>query len=141
MDEFAPLAIQSLALELLTEASRRRARPSIKSRRAPRWLEQARELLHERFAETPSLAAVAATVAVHPVHLAREFRRWYGSTPGDYVRRLRIESACREIPRSDASLGEIAVAAGFYDQSHFCKTFKRFTGLTPAQFRAGFRRR
>jgi AraC family transcriptional regulator len=139
MDEVSALAIEGLTLEIVAAASRRSAHVS--SRVPPRWLEQAREMIHARSAERLTLSALAQAVSVHPVYLAREFRRHYRCTVGEYVRRLRIEFACREIIHSDASLVEIASAAGFYDQSHFSKTFKRLTGLTPAQYRAGFRSR
>jgi AraC family transcriptional regulator len=138
MDEVAPLMIESLALELIAAASRH-ATPA--KDKTPRWLEQARDLLHATFAGQVTLAGVAATVGVHPVYLASRFRKHYQCTVGDYVRRLRLEAACREVSRSDAPLSEIASAVGFYDQSHFTNVFKRHTGMTPAQYRAAFRAR
>lgn len=136
MDAVAPLMIESLALEIVASATRR-AMPC--EQRIPRWLEQARELLHETFAEQVALAAVARTVGVHPVYLAATFRKHYHCTVGEYVRRLRIEAACREVAGTDKPLCEIAPATGFYDQSHFTNVFKRHTGMTPAQYRAAFR--
>jgi AraC family transcriptional regulator len=139
MDTAAPLAIEGLALELLAEASRR-AR-SLADRRPPPWLREARELLNAQFTSSLRLDAVARAVGVHPTHLAREFRRHYRRTIGEYLRELRIEYARRELSTSDAPLVEIAVSAGFTDQSHFSKAFKRHTGLTPTQFRESFRLR
>lgn len=137
MDEVAPLMIESLALEIIAAASRRAVTRT--EQQTPRWLEQARELLHATFAAHVSLAGVAREVGVHPVYLAARFRKHYQCTVGEYVRRLRIEAACREVSRTDASLSEIAPAVGFYDQSHFTNVFKRHTGMTPAQYRAAFR--
>ncbi|MCI0489244.1 MAG: AraC family transcriptional regulator [Blastocatellia bacterium] len=137
MDELSPLAIEGLMLEIIVEASRRNF--SAKGRTPPLWLKQAKEILHEGFPESLSVATIANTVGVHPVYLASEFRRNYHSTIGEYVRRLRIEFACREISSSDAPLIDIALAAGFSHQSHFSRTFKRLTGMTPAQYRAVFR--
>ena len=136
MDEVAPLMIESLALEIIA-ATARRATPT--EEKTPRWLEQARELLHATFAGQVTLAGVAETVGVHPVYLASRFRKHYRCTVGEYVRRLRIEAACREVSVSDMPLSEIAAAVGFYDQSHFTNVFKRHTGMTPAQYRAAFR--
>ena len=79
------------------------------------------------------LADVARRVGVHPVHLARTFRRVHQITFAGYVRHVRIEFARRELAASDAPLGDIAVAAGFCDQSHFSRLFKRYTGLTPGR--------
>jgi len=138
-DDFSRLAIEGLTLEMLAEASRHVVRKS--EPRPPRWLRQAREIIDEQFDESLTLAALSETVGVHPVHLAREFRRFYRSTVGEYVRRRRVETACRQISTTDAPLSEIALAAGFFDQSHFARTLKKFTGLTPSEYRAAFRSR
>lgn len=132
-DEVSRLAIDSLVLGMFAEASRR-AHP-VPSRMAPRWLEQARELLQARFAEPMTLADVAARVGVHPVHLARSFRACYQCTVADYVRQLRLDYVCREIATSSAPLSEIALAAGFCDQSHLSRVFKARVGATPAEYR------
>jgi AraC-like DNA-binding protein len=62
---------------------------------------------------------IAAEAGVHPGYLAREFRKHYGSTVGAYLRRMRIEYACRELMDSSVAVANIATAAGFADQSHF----------------------
>jgi AraC family transcriptional regulator len=133
-DEFSPLAVEGLVLEIMAEASRSAAESSSCSK--PRWLEQAREILHDGCGEAPTLSHLAAAVGVHPIYLARSFRKHYRCTVGEYVRRLRIEAACREISVSRKPLSEIAAASGFCDQSHFSNAFKRYTGMTPAEFRA-----
>jgi AraC family transcriptional regulator len=137
-DDASPLAMEGLALEILAEAARG---SDCTSERRPRWLEQVRELVHARFAENLALEEIAATVGIHPVHLARTFRAHHRCAIGDYVRQLRVEYACRELFRSDTPLAMIALAAGFADQSHLTRTFKRLTGMTPAQFRATVRPR
>jgi AraC family transcriptional regulator len=132
MDELSPLAIEGLALELLAELGRRPA-PNLPSS-PPRWLLHVRDLLHARFKDSLSLEEIARTVDIHPDHLAHAFRRHYRCTVGEYVRQLRIDFACRQITSSDTPLGEIAIEAGFADQSHFTKTFKHRIGMTPAEF-------
>jgi AraC family transcriptional regulator len=138
-DEVSPLVIEGLALEMLAEATRLNTHRASDTR-APRWLTEAMEIIRERFNEKLTVAEVASLVGVHPVYLAGVFRKFYHSTIGEYARRLRVEFACREIAASGASLSHIAAAAGFYDQSHFSKTFKSFTGMTPAEFRATHQR-
>jgi AraC-like DNA-binding protein len=81
---------------------------------------------------------VAESIGIHPVHLAREFRKHYHCTVGEYLRRLRIEHASRKLIESDSSLVDISEAAGFADQSHFGRTFKRLMGITPNGYRALF---
>jgi AraC-like DNA-binding protein len=73
--------------------------------------------------------------------LAREFRRHFCCTAGEYVRRLRVDFACRALLQSDTALIEIAVNAGFSDQSHFTRTFRAAMGMAPAQFRKLYRRK
>ena len=134
LDEASPLAIEGQVLELLAAMSRRQVKTN--RRIPPRWLSQAEEFLRAHFTEHLNLVMVSAAVGVHAVHLAREFRKHYACTAGDYIRRLRVEYACREIGKSSSSLAQIASAAGFSDQSHFCKVFRRLTGMTPAEYRA-----
>jgi AraC family transcriptional regulator len=123
-DDLTPLTAEGIALELLAETSRHAAPWMSDARTAAPWLRETCDLLHARFNENLSLAEVAGAAAVHPSHLARAFRRQYGSTVGEYVRQLRIDWACERIRSDDARLTDIAVAAGFSDQSHFTKTFK-----------------
>jgi AraC family transcriptional regulator len=132
-DEVSRLAIESIALGVLAEASRRAAREERES--APAWLVRARAFVDRHFAERVLLATVAAMVGVHPVHLARSFRRTYNTTFSGYVRELRVEYARVQLISTGAALGEIALSSGFCDQSHFCRTFKRETGLSPAEYR------
>lgn len=136
MDEVSSLVIEGLALEMMGAAVR-----SVKMSKhtPPSWLARAREMLHENFAEGLTVADIAAAVGIHPTHLAREFHRYYQSTVGEYVRWRRVEFACHQIRASDAPLSEIALAAGFFDQSHFGRTFKGLTGMSPAAYRKIFR--
>lgn len=137
MDDVSGIVIEGLLLEMLGEASRQYSQITVNQ--PPRWLQQARELLLARFAENLTLSEVARVVGVHPVHLAQMFHRTYSCTVGEYIRRLRIEYACRELATSEKPIVDIALAAGFCDQSHFTRTFKRSTGLAPSQYRETIR--
>lgn len=133
-DALSSFAVEGLVLEILAEASRRRS-ASAGPPPGPAWLRQAHDLIHETFVEPLTLASVARMVGVHPSHLARTFRAYYGCSIGAYVRRLRVERACQELADTDAALAQIALRAGFFDQSHFSRVFKAQTRKTPAQFR------
>ena len=135
MDELSSLAIEGLALELLAETFRGIKR---EFQQTPVWLERAVDILRARFAERLTITQIAATLSVHPTHLAREFHRRHGQTIGEYIRQLRIEFACRQLSNSDAPLSDIAIASGFFDQSHFSRAFKRISGVSPATYRRSF---
>jgi AraC family transcriptional regulator len=139
METASILVIEALALEIAVEISRQKQRLSTSP--PPLWMKQAMELIHARFAESLSLQTIAQSVGIHPVHLARVFRKQHHLTVGEYLRRLRVEFASQQMINSNSPLVEIALAAGFSDQSQFSNTFKRATGLTPAQFRSQLRGR
>jgi AraC-like DNA-binding protein/quercetin dioxygenase-like cupin family protein len=133
-DAAAPLALEGLALEILARAARS-GRPSERRRPPPAWLGRARELLQDRFRERLRMDDVAREAGVHPVHLARTFRLHHGSSVGAYVRGLRLDWAAARLLESRDTLAAIALSAGFADQSHFTRAFRRHTGVTPARFR------
>lgn len=132
-DNASFLAIEGLIYEMMAEAARQSSPFSEKN--TPRWLKQARELIAEQFAENLTLEQIASQVGVHPVYFASVFKQKYGCTVGEFIRRRKIEYACREILKGELSLADISLEAGFADQSHFSKIFKLYTGLTPANYR------
>jgi len=133
MDTASVLAIEGLIFEILAEAAR--SKVSAFEKKSPRWLEQVKDFLHANFSESIALEAVAEIADVHPVHLARVFRRKHNCTIGEYVRRLRVEFARQRISASNDSFIEIALTAGFSDQSHFVRIFKNHLGVTPGEYR------
>lgn len=137
-DDFSTLVIEGVVLEMFAEIARRAGKAE---NLRPKWLEMTKELLHAQFREPLSLNYIASVVSKHPVHLAREFRKHFRCTIGEYVRRLRVDFAVKELSKSNDSLSEIALNAGFSQQSHFTKTFKLVTGKTPNEFRQSSRSR
>ena len=105
----------------------------------PTRIELVKELIHSHLQEPLTLSALAKHVGMHPVYLAQAFRKVCGCTVGEYVRERRIEFACRELTNLNNTISEIAAAAGFFDQSHFTRTFKRLLGVTPGEFRKQLR--
>src|SRR5262245_27899063 len=131
-DAAATLIAEGQVLEMLGLLVRS---PRPPERRAPRWLDEAVELVHEEFTTALTVRAIADRVGASPVHLARTFRRLRGESIGELVRRLRVERARRMLEDPSAALAAIALEAGFADQSHFTRTFRRATGHTPREYR------
>jgi AraC family transcriptional regulator len=138
-DAIAPIALEALILEALIETSHANAEEP--GARRPTWLRRAHDLICDSISTAVTLSSVAEAVSVDPSHLARTFRLHYRCSIGDFVRRLRVERALRELTDADAPMAEIALGLGFFDQSHFSRVFKRHTGLTPTAFRAASRPR
>ena len=127
-----PVAVEALVCEMLDlagGAARRRQRPR------PAWFSRAIDLLRSDFRQSLRIGEVAAAVGTHPAHLSRVFRDRMGLPIGDYLQRLRVRYAGEELCRPGARLADVAASAGFADQSHLTRVFKRVTGEPPGAFR------
>ena len=101
----------------------------------PRWLELVRQELDDTFADVPRVRDLAAHAGVHPVYLARRFRRYLGCSVTDYRTLLKARAAAELLASSGVPLVAAADECGFTDQSHLCRVFKGATGLTPLDYR------
>lgn len=135
-DDLTPLAVENLCVDMLVSTSRLQR---TRNEPAPAWLLRAVDYARVRFLERLSLRELSDVAGVSPEHFSREFRRLYGMSAAQYLRRLRLEWAAECLRKPDDPLAEIASAAGFADQSHFTRRFKRQFGVTPAAFRAASR--
>jgi AraC family transcriptional regulator len=138
-DGFSSLALESMSNELLIAAARQTSRK--RERTPPPWLPRVKEYLREHFSEPPTLVEIAKAASVHPTHLARVFREFERCTVGDYIREVRIDYARKRMLTTNEPLVDIALTAGFADQTHFTRSFKRVTGMKPNEFRRLFVRR
>jgi AraC family transcriptional regulator len=127
------LVIESIALEVLAQSARWERRRA--DRRPPLWLGRLQDFLASDLAFVPDLSTLAALAGVHRVHVARAFRDHLGCTVGDFVRRLRVRRACELLTATAVPLSDVAMRAGFFDQSHMTRVVKRFMGVTPAALR------
>jgi AraC-like DNA-binding protein len=93
-----------------------------------------RELLDDCGSEKPTLAALARLVNLSPYQLLRAFMRQYGLPPHAWLIQRRVRDARRLLHRG-LSLVDAAAAAGFADQSHLNRHFKRIVGFTPGRYR------
>ena len=101
----------------------------------PVRIRRALEFLHAHATEPISLGALASALDWTPAHLSRAFRRHVGMPPYAYLLQLRIAIG-RSALSSGATIAGAALAAGFADQSHFTREFRRRTGTTPGAYKS-----
>lgn len=101
----------------------------------PRWLADAVEELRSTWRAGTRVSNVATRVGVHPVYLARCFRRWYGHGVSDELRNLRQRAAADAIVTGGQTLSAIAHASGYADEPHLNREFRELSGSAPGQFR------
>jgi AraC family transcriptional regulator len=127
----AEATVEALAYELCAHVAAR----STEEPHEPAWLAQADAAVHDGFRQPLDLKQVAANAGVHPTHLCRAYRRFRGHTISDAVIGARVQLVARRLADSDESLAEIAADAGFTDQSHMTRIFRRVTGSSPGDHR------
>ncbi len=101
----------------------------------PRWVTMLREVLNDRWDDNIPLQELARLVQVHPVTISKYFPRYFHCTLGEYIRKLRIEKALSLMRTAKLPLTAIAHQCGFFDQSHFIRTFKDMTGFLPGGYK------
>ena len=135
MDEGSPIVLEGLALELLAIAARGRAR---RVRADESWLRAAFQLIQDSYADKLTVQGIAAAVGVRPLLLGRSFRKAFGCSPGEMLRRRRVHCAQELLRRREIPIAEIALTTGYADQAQLTKAFRRVTGFTPGRFRRLF---
>ncbi|WP_269716338.1 helix-turn-helix domain-containing protein [Caulobacter sp. NIBR2454] len=129
------IAVEGLVLEMagavLTAAE-------LEEDPAPDWLLLADEMIGDLSCQAGlEVREVARQVGVHPVSLARRYRRHFGRSPATAIRLARADRAADLIARG-RDLVETAIVAGYADQSHLTRDFRAIYGLPPARYRAAF---
>jgi AraC family transcriptional regulator len=125
------LAIDSLLVQLLSSLTPERRS---NNGRTPAWVWVIKEALHAS-PENWNLIDLAKLANVHPVHLSRQFPKYFKATLGDYIRNIKLHKALSLLSNKHMSLTNIAVECGFADQSHFIRCFKSCYQLTPLHYR------
>ena len=126
------VAVGDLTLLHLSHVARRIG--TAHENHAPSWLRTTcrRIVQNVRIARLPALARIAG---VHPVHLSRTFRRFFGTTFTKARHTLRLQHATEAIIHTSRPIAQIAVDHGFSDQGHLTRALTKATGLTPGYLR------
>ncbi|MGD8375896.1 MAG: AraC family transcriptional regulator [Acidobacteriota bacterium] len=136
-DDCTPLSVQGLCLLFVAETLRRFQPRSSEGAPQERSVStRGEEYLRAHFREPLRFSRMARELGVARTHLAMAFRSERGCTLGEFVRRLRVEYVMDRLRGTSRPIAAIAAEAGFSDQSHCSRVFRRFTGLTPGAWRA-----
>lgn len=129
-DQHSQSSIELLILDIFNKMKNSQLGVSLKK---PSWVKKLNELILDADADY-SLANLSQELNIHPVHLSREFHKYFGSTLGQYIRQLKLNKAIIMMSTNQFSMTEICYKCGFYDQSHFISNFKSIYNTTPSNF-------
>lgn len=101
----------------------------------PAWFVEAVDLIRSQYRQSLTVAEIAAAVKVHSVTLSASFRRHFGKSVHGYITDLRVAHARRALVNSACLISEVAQEAGFYDESHMGRVFRRRLGMSPGTLR------
>jgi AraC family transcriptional regulator len=101
----------------------------------PGWVKKVKEILHDADTAGLTLLQLSRETGIHPVHLSKEFPKYFHAGFGEYIRNNKVEKAATLLVSSELSLSAIAYECGFADQSHFIRCFKSLHSVTPLQYR------
>ncbi len=99
------------------------------------WLNRLTRILDNEIEEAHSLKALSERVFVHPNYMSRVFKEHFGVTIGQYQIERKLQYATKKLFTQKNSIALIATECGFFDESHFIRTFKTRYRITPHQFR------
>ncbi len=91
--------------------------------------------MHKHHAENVQIAELAAAASLSISQFNRKFRRMFGTTPREYLLRVRTNAACRLLETTDMTVTAIALETGFFDHSHFTRIFQRIMNIPPGAYR------
>ena len=111
-----------------------RCAPTLSSKQVARISEH----IGKHLSQELTIERLAAVVSMSPFHFARCFKQTTGMTPHQFVTRERVLRARELLTTEKRPIGEIAMELGFASQSHFSDVYRRITGSSPRQDRAGF---
>lgn len=98
-------------------------------------LRQVTDFIGDNYNRDLKLAEMAHVAGMSSFHFAREFKRTTGTTPHQYLIKLRVERAKALLAKNDLPLIEVGLRSGFSHQSHFTRLFRKLTGTTPHSYR------
>ncbi len=99
------------------------------------WVKKVKELINDNPLETISLDKLSIEFSLHPNYIVRKFKEITGFKLSEYLTRIRLEHSVNHLLMNKENITSIALENGFYDQSHYCRNFKKYIDTTPNHFR------
>ena len=129
--DYMAIGVESLLVQIFDWMNRHAV---LEKTKKPRWVLEVDALIHEENPEEMSLVSLAQKANIHPVHLSRNFPKYFHTSLAQYIRRIKVQQSTILLLQP-LSLTEIAYRSGFSDQSHFIRCFKSVFKMTPKKFR------
>ena len=102
---------------------------------APAWIQESVKIIHKSYNSQISISELASRLHISESHFVREFKKYMGFNPYNYVIHYRISEAKKMLSTLDKSVDEIAFMVGFNNTSNFIRKFKNIEGITPNNYR------
>jgi AraC-like DNA-binding protein len=97
--------------------------------------DEAMQHIRDRCTDQLSLAGIAARYGMNPSYFSRLFHARAGVPLVEFINKSRVQRSCQLLKRSEASIVEVALAVGYNNLSHFNRSFRRFMGMSPREYR------
>lgn len=131
----SPVILEGLALQLWGEALTSRTTGSA----VPPWLLKVRNVVTEDPCRSHSISELAEVAGVSVSFLSKSAKKFLGSSLGELRLQGQVERAAQMLSDTCFPIADVALACGFYDQSHLTRVFLRMTGCTPNTYRRNLR--
>lgn len=128
-------SLMQLALLLCTHLDIARQKPGIREQRNSQRIKVMLKFIQEHYAETLTVAQIAASALLSESGCMRCFRATIRTTPGQYIREYRLRVAAGMLASTSGKTGDIGAACGFLDAAYFTKVFREQMGCTPGDYR------
>ena len=103
-------------------------------------IKTAQEFVEAHYTEKLSVEKLAESVAVSNRSFVRRFKRATDNTPIEYIQRVRIEAAKKKLESSTLNIQQVMFESGYNDDKTFRNLFKKYSGLTPIEYRNKYNR-
>lgn len=103
-------------------------------------IKKAQEFIESNFKEKLRVDELAEISAISRRNFVRRFKKATANTPLEYIQRVKVEVAKKNLESTTQSINEVMYGVGYNDDKAFRKTFKKYTGLSPLEYRGKYNR-